>query len=179
MQMPKSALNPWSSRNGNSLVVIAAEHDTWANYSVWEAELISPDAASYWHSYKPSGTWARILLIRHFSLLATTSQISTYYTLLYIRGKKKEKRKKQKYVPTKKQALEKSSQKKPEGSEQWSATLLQEQRMPVSTTLQTKRQHLKWKSQWYGYTSTPSQVKVIWKLDLSLRQPKFKKFPVI
>lgn len=83
MHIPKSALNPWSSRNGNSLVVIAAEHDTWANYSVWEAELISPDAASYWHSYNPSGTWARILLIRHFSLLAASSKISEYYAVLY------------------------------------------------------------------------------------------------
>lgn len=93
MQIPKSALNPGSSRNGNSLVVIAAEQDTWANYSVWEAELISPDAASHWHSYNPSGTsctyyWLDISVCLQPAHRAQHSMLCFTKTFKRRRGKK-------------------------------------------------------------------------------------------
>lgn len=106
MQIPESALNPWSSRNGNSLVVIAAEYDTWANYSGWGTELISPDAASYWHNYNPSGTRARVSLIRHPSLLAVSSEMSAHYAVL-CRSVRKKRKEEKNYVPKKRGGNEK------------------------------------------------------------------------
>lgn len=149
MQIPKSALNPGSSRNGNSLVVIAAEQDTWANYSVWEAELISPVAASHWHSYNPSGTSHTYCWLDISVCLQPAQESSALDAVLYINIQKKERKKgeKQKYLPTKKKAMEKSSQNPPEDSEHWSAILLQGRRVPESTVLQTKAQHWRWKSQ--------------------------------
>lgn len=138
MQIPKAALNPGSSRNGNSLVVIAAEQDTWANYSVWEAELISPDAASHWHSSNPPGTSRAYCWLDIAACLQQLSELSTQCCALHKHSKEKEKKERnKKYLSTKK-AMEKSSQKPPENSEHWTATLLQERRVPESTVLQTK-----------------------------------------
>lgn len=136
MQIPKAARNPGSSRNGNSLVVIAAEQDTWANYSVWEAELISPDAASHWHSSNPPGTSRAYCWLDIAACLQQLSELSTQCCALYKHSKEKEKKgRNQKYLSTKK-AMKKSSQKPPENSEHWTATLLQERRVPESTVLQ-------------------------------------------